>query len=275
MRLIIAVVVLASVALRTVGAAAAEPVIIAQGDHRLRAVLFRPSGPGPFPSVVVLHACEGLFDSHGTVRPRYRDWGERLANAGLAALFPSSYGSRGYGSLCRVQKRKVRASRERVSDANATRRWLQGQSWVQADRISLLGFDSGAVATLWAVRPRAAARDSKPDFRSAVAFYPGCRRLGVTAWSTRIPTLILIGGKDDWTPAKACEQMVAGARGRSARAAIHVYPNAHHDFDRLNLHLHVRTGIAFAASSSGRAHVGSNPTARADAFARTRAWLTR
>src|SRR2546421_7476426 len=31
-------------------------------------------------------------------------------------------------------------------------------------------------------------------FRS---FYPGCRRLRDTAWSARMPTLILIGDKDD------------------------------------------------------------------------------
>ena len=34
----------------------------------------------------------------------------------------------------------------------------------------------------------------------------------------RVPTLILLGALDDWAPAKNCEQMVAGARGRSARA---------------------------------------------------------
>ena len=71
------------------------------------------------------------------------------------------------------------------------------------------------VAALWTVRPRTGHKEAKPDFRSAVAFFPGCRRLRDTAWSARLPTLILIGGKDDWTPASACEQMVAGARGRA------------------------------------------------------------
>ena len=57
-----------------------------------------------------------------------------------------------------------------------------------------------------------------------VALYPGCRELLKTAWSARVPTLILIGRADDQTPAAACEQMVAGARGRSARVVIRVYP---------------------------------------------------
>jgi dienelactone hydrolase len=275
MRLTIAVLALSGTVFLANGASAAESIAIPQAGHDLRAVLFRPQGAGPFPGVVALHACEGLFDSHGRARPRYRDWGERLAAAGFAVLFPDSYGSRGLGSVCRVQKRKVRASRQRVSDANAARHWLQDQSWIVADRVSLLGFATGAVAALWAVRRPAPARNGKADFRSAVAFYPGCRRLGVTAWSARVPTLILIGAKDDWTPAKDCQQMVAGARGRSARVAIHVYPGAHHDFDRLNLALHLRTGLAYTRDGSGRAHVGSNAVARADAIKRTRAWLAR
>src|SRR5712691_11227728 len=91
--------------------------------------------------------------------------------------------------------------------------------------------------------------DGASDFRSAVAFYPGCSRLENTAWSARIPTLILIGAADDWTAAQPCERMVAGARGRSARASIVVYPGAYHDFDHPNRPLQVRTGIAFSADA--------------------------
>src|ERR1700688_3220009 len=77
--------------------------------------------------------------------------------------------------------------------ANAARRWLQTQSYVKADHISLLGWSHGGVAALWTVRPTAVPHDSGADFRSAVAFYPSCRRLRETAWSARVATLILIG----------------------------------------------------------------------------------
>ena len=120
-----------------------------------------------------------------------------------------------------------------------------------------------------------ARKEAKPDFRSAVAFFPGCRRLRDTAWSARLPTLILIGAKDDWTPASACEQMVAGARGRSARAGIVVYPGAYHDFDHPNLPLQQRSGVAFASGGSGRVHVGTDAAARADAQKRVPEWISR
>jgi dienelactone hydrolase len=174
-----------------------------------------------------------------------------------------------------VRERRARSSRERVVDANAARRWLQEQSWVKPDRVSLVGWSSGATSTLWTVRPRAAARDSTPDFRSAIAFYPGCRRLGDSAWSTRIPTLILIGGADDWTPAGPCQHMVREARGRSAHAEIVVYPGAYHDFDHPSRALTQRTGLAFSADGSGRAHVATHAGARADALKRVPEWLAR
>ena len=62
---------------------------------RLKAMLFRPEGQGPFPAVVALHNCTGLNNSAGTFGARYRDWGERLAKNGYVVLMPDSHGSRG------------------------------------------------------------------------------------------------------------------------------------------------------------------------------------
>ena len=254
-----------------------ESVEIPQKDGgRLKAVLFRPDGQGPFPAVVGLHNCTGLINAAGAVGSRYRDWGQRLSKGGYAVLLPDSNGSRGLGSQCSSTARAIRADRERAADADAARAWLQTQSWVAADRVSLLGWSSGAIAALWAVRarPQPEAKNG-PDFRSAVALYPGCRRLGNAAWSARVPTLILIGRADDQASAAACQQMVAGARGRSARVAIHVYPGAHHDFDHPNRPLQVRTGLAFSVDGTGRVHSGTNPAARADAIKRVPEWFNR
>jgi len=276
MRVIAVILALAGAGAASVAAAAGpERVDIIPGEGVLYAFLYRPAGPGPFPAVVALHGCSSLAERSGAIAARYKDWGERLAAAGLVVLFPDSYGSRGLRTQCRARQETVRVWRERVADANAARRWLQRQSWVIPDRISLLGWSSGANTALWAVRPRAQVRDGKPDFRSAAVFYPGCRRLRDQAWSARIPTLILIGTADDWTPAKVCEQMVEGARGRSAAATIVTYPGAHHDFDLPNLAVHVRTGLAYTPDGSGRAHVGTDPAAREDAFKRVPEWLTR
>ena len=254
---------------------AAENVDIPDDGVTLHALLYRPSGPGPFPAVVALHDCGGLDPGSPVGTELYGEWAKLLSGKGFVVVFPDSFGSRGLGPQCRVRDSKVRASRERVADANAARHWLQAQKFVRPEHISLLGWSNGAIAALWAVRPNSVPRDGSPDFRSAVALYPGCRRLRQTAWSARVPTLILIGSADDWTLASACQQMVAGAHERSARAEIIVYPGAHHEFDRDDAPLRLRTGLARTADPGGKAHRGTDPAARADALKRVPQWLAR
>lgn len=249
-------------------------VEIAGGDVSLKAALYRPDGDGPFPAVVAMHDCAGLLNSAGAIRSKYRDWGQVLAKAGFVVLFPDSYGSRGLGNQCANRNRSVHPDRERVADANAARHWLAQRADVQPNRISLLGWSNGGSSVLWAVRPQHH-HDDKTDFRSAVALYPGCGRLDATAWSTRVPTLILIGASDDSTSAQECEHMVAGAKGRSARVTIVVYPGAFHDFDHPNRPLQVRSGYAFSTDGSGRIHTGTNAAARADTLKRVPQWLAR
>jgi dienelactone hydrolase len=263
-------------ALATMTAAtAAEQVDIAESDTTLHGILFRPEGPGPFPGVVALHGCESLINRSGKIAPHFADWGEQLVAAGLAVVFPDSFGSRGLRTQCRVFERKVRSEHERVADADAARRWLQSQPWTIKNRVSVLGWANGGMASLWAVQPRATPHDGAPDFRSAVAFYPGCRRLSDLAWSARVPTLVLIGKADDWTAPAPCEQMVAGARGRSALATLVVYPGAYHEFDRPDYPVRELTGLADTVDGSGRAHIGTNAAARTDALMRVPEWLTR
>jgi hypothetical protein len=86
------------------------------------------------------------------------------------------------------------------------------QPWVARGRISLMGWADGASALLWAVRPQSPTRKAEPDFRSAIAFYPDCRISSGLGWSARVPTLLLIGARDDISSPPACRQMVE-ARG--------------------------------------------------------------
>jgi dienelactone hydrolase len=273
---IICVLAAAAIAAATpVRASGPETIAIAEGEKTLRAVLYRPEGAEPFPAVIALHGCGGLNTTSAGVGSRYRDWADRLTKAGYVVVFPDSYGSRGLGPQCRVRERPIRTDRERVADANAARNWLRSQPYVNRDRISLLGWSNGGISVLWTIRRQAAPADGNSDFRSAVALYPGCPRLDRTAWSARVPTLILVGAADDWTSARDCERMVAGARGRSARIAIIVYPGAYHDFDHPTRPVQVRTGYAYSVDGSGRVHTGANPAARADAHKRVLNWLAR
>lgn len=240
----------------------------------LHAQLFKPEGAGPFPTVIALHGCGGLGSHSDSVQPRYRDWAERLLRAGNAVLLPDSYGSRELGPQCRVKDMHVKARRERVIDIAASRAWLMKQTWVARNRVSLIGWANGASALLWAVRPQSVARDAGPDFRAAIAFYPDCRISAGLGWSTRVPTLVLIGANDDVSSPPACRQMVDGAHGRSALARIVVYPGAYHDFDRANTPLHALAGSTDAAAPE-HGHLGTDSEARAESQKEVAEWLAR
>ena len=253
---------------------APQAVEIPSGTATLHAQLFKPEGGGPFPVVIALHGCGGLSGHSEPVQVRYRDWAEELLRDGKAVLFPDSYGSRELGAQCHVKERRVTARRERVGDILAARQWLMQQSWVARDRISLMGWANGASALLWAVRPQLSLHHAEPDFRAAVAFYPDCRLSSGLGWSTRVPTLVLIGGKDDVSSPSACRQMVEGAHGRSALTRIVVYPGAYHDFDRPNLPVQA-IGPSPDAADPEKGHVGTDTEARADSQRRVAEWLGR
>jgi dienelactone hydrolase len=253
---------------------APRQVEIPLGSGILHAQIYKPDGDGPFPVVIALHGCGGLAGHSEPVQPRYRDWAEQLLKEGNAVLLPDSYGSRELGPQCRVNERRVLARRERVVDITAARAWLVQQPWAAHNRISLLGWGNGASALLWAVRPQLSSRNVEPDFRSAIAFYPDCRLSSGLGWSARVPTLLLIGAKDDISSPPACRQMVDGAHGRSALARIVVYPNASHDFDRANFPLHAVSGTSDATMPE-KGHVGTDAEARADSQKRVAEWLAR
>lgn len=255
---------------------AAESVSFPGDGLTLRAMLYSPAGSGPFPAVVALHGCGGLYSRDGSLSPRHADWAERLVAMGFTVLFPDSFGSRDAGSQCQTNDRVTRPSRERVDDALAAKAYLQSRSDVKADAISLLGWSNGGSTVLYAVEPRRRPNDGKPDFAKAVAFYPGCRiPAEQRRWQARLPVLILIGAADDWTPAAPCQTLATNAAAEREPVTIQIYPGAYHDFDHPGLSTKSRSGLAYTGDGSGHAHVGTDPAARADVLTRVPAFLAR
>ena len=236
----------------------------------LSALQYRPRGDGPFPAIVLLHGCSGMYTPSGYVTPSYRRWAELLAEDGYVALLVDSFNPRGQRSICEQQKRSILESRERVEDAYAAARWLSVQPYVAAGRIGLLGWSNGGTGTLYSMRP---ASRMEPAFRAAVAFYPGCRALSraATAYRPYAPLLILIGEADDWTLAEPCRELSSIARNEGAGVSIVTYPGAHHSFDRVGLPVRYRPNVRNLNKPDRLgATVGEHPQAREDAVRRTR-----
>jgi dienelactone hydrolase len=243
----------------------------------LEGLLYRPSGEGPHPAIVLLHGCGGLYARDGNPSARHDDWARRFRSAGYVALLADSFTPRGIDEICTAASRTIQSRRERARDAYGALLFLQAQPFVKGDRIGLLGWSNGGSTTLWSILDPISARPKglRHDFAAAVAFYPACRQpLDYRAgWKTRIPLLILIGEKDDWTPAAPCMQLAARAAERGDPVSILVYPHAYHDFDAPNTKLRVRRNIA--TTESGTASVGTDPAGRADALERVPAFFAR
>lgn len=244
----------------------------------LRAVLVKPDGPGPFPAIVALHGCGGLWnETSGRMRMRETGWAKRWADAGYAAIFPDSFTARGESSVCSQVERPILPQRERVRDAYDALVWLQAQSFVRPDRVAAFGWSHGGMTTLWSI---ASASPGRPeglvhDFVGAVAFYPGCVDVGKTAFTASAPLLIEIGAEDTWTLPKACLALVDAARKRGgAPVAIDVYPEAVHGFDQPSGGVHpFVTRNSIYKNGEKTVMVGANPAAREAAIPRAMAWL--
>jgi dienelactone hydrolase len=242
---------------------------------QLSALQFRPQGRGPFPAVVLLHGCSGMYTPSGYITISYRRWAELLGEDGYVALLVDSFRPRGHWSICEQQKRSILESRERVQDAYAAAQWLNQQNYVATGRIGLMGWSNGGTGTLYSMRP---ASRLEPAFKAAVAFYPGCRTLSQskTRYRPYAPLLILSGEADDWTPAAPCRELAEIAKQEGAPIEIVTYPGAHHSFDRIGLAVRYRPNVRNLNKPDRLgATVGEHPQAREDAVRRTKEFFAR
>jgi dienelactone hydrolase len=217
-------------------------------EEKIPARLLKPAGNGPFPAVVIMHDCSGLGPRSSGSPDR---WAEKLLDQGYVVILPDSFGTRGYpNGVCTDGSRgrlNVGPGR-RARDARAALAFLQTVSFVDKERIGLMGGSHGGATTL------ATLANPGSGFLAAVALYPRCRSFSQI--KPEIPLLILIGELDDWTPAAECKPLAG------ERVTVKVYPGAHHSFDSSRPERYIAERIN-PSSPSGR---GATTAGNADAW---------
>src|SRR5262245_41385648 len=105
-------------------------------EHRVRAAqgvlpvtIYRPDGGGPFPAVVLLHGCGGLY-GEALWTTWVAPWVELFRTRGVVTAVVDSFGPRGVQQVCtgNVAAWAVR----RADDAYSVRAWLGRQPDVDA-----------------------------------------------------------------------------------------------------------------------------------------------
>jgi dienelactone hydrolase len=254
-------------------AAAVEEVTLPGPGIELSGRLYRPPGEGPFPAIVMMHGCSGMWGAGGREpTANYRAWATHFSQRGYVALLLDSFRPRGEREICTQKERKVSEARDRPRDAYAALAWLAARKDVDGKHIHVMGWSNGAMAVLNVLRPDAPGRlPDGPAFTSAVALYPGCAALARGSYHPVAPLLILSGAADDWTPARSCEALAQKAAGD---VRIEVYEGAHHGFDSPVGAVHLRPEVRNLSSPTGwGATVGPNPVARAKALEAATAFI--
>jgi len=243
--------------------------------EQIPATLSCPEGPGPFPAVVVMHDCSGLGPASSGAPAR---WARELVGRGYVVLVPDSFSTRGHADGVCVNPSRSRddvSPARRVHDAVAALAYLRTRPEVDAGHIGLMGGSHGGTTTLAAIATQGAAGRDGAGFAAAVALYPSCTS-GPRGWrpdasggyAARAPLLILIGDRDDWTPAAPCQALAETAQRAGQPVAIKVYPDAHHSFDS-DRPVRYRANRINANAPGGRgATTGGNPEAWADSIRR-------
>jgi dienelactone hydrolase len=197
------------------------------GDS-IQGYVARPSAAGPFPAVIVLHGCAGM---HDTTRQSLAD---KLVLWGYVILLVDSYATRRIEHACTSAAFATFVKRRQ--DAYGALDFLARQTFVDRSRVAAVGFSAGAWVTISVAELNSFEQFVPPGsdlrFRAAAAFYPPCKQ---ALARPGIPTLILIGAIDDWTPAADCANKVASWGKDGPPVELVVYPGAYHGFYYMHL----------------------------------------
>ena len=200
---------------------AGQPSMIA-GELRLPAGL-RPDQR--VPAMVLVHGSGGIGASTD-------QWARELNNVGVAAFILDSFAGRGIVST--VQDQTQLHSLTMMVDAYRALDWLAEHPRIRADRIAIIGFSKGAVASVYSAMTRfqEAYGTAGHRFAAHIGLYTPCNM--TYERDTLVgsaPIRLFHGIADDYVAIGPCREYAARLRQAGADVTLVEYPEAHHSFD--------------------------------------------
>lgn len=200
------------------GNAAGKPVMLG-GELRL------PVGaPAKVPAVILVHGSGGV----GAVADA---WARTLNEAGIAAFILDTFSGRGIVST--VVDQDQLHSLAMMVDAYRALDVLAAHPRIRADRIAVMGFSKGAVASVFSATERfARAYGSTNRFAAHIGMYTPCNtRFNDDVRVSRAPIRLFHGIADDYVNIVPCRDYVAELKAGGADVSLTEYPDAQHAFD--------------------------------------------
>jgi dienelactone hydrolase len=183
--------------------------------------LIKPAGKGPFPVVVYMSGCAGLTYPSEFVLERTAI--DHLLAKGVATFIVDPFTARNEpeGVCAKLNKDTLAQYFTRGgNDAVAALKVVKTLPDIDPNRVFLQGYSFGAISSLFAVDPNTpGAHDTK--IAGLIAYYPYC----YDNVESSVPTIVLIGEKDDWTPAALCQKVKD-----KPNFEVDVFPDSFHGF---------------------------------------------
>ena len=162
-------------------------------------------------------------------RKHHLEYMEMYQQNGFATFELNSFKSRDITSTVGSQDEVTIAAI--ILDAYRALEKLAEHPNIDKEKVSITGWSLGGGVSLFSGwMPVKNAITTSVSFASHLAFYPPCFINPENLAFTQEPIHILIGEKDNWTPAAPCSNLVKKLDGK-ANIALTTYPESHHSFD--------------------------------------------
>ena len=177
-----------------------------------------------YPLVLGVNGSKNWADHHLEYLDMYRDMG-------FATFEIQSFNSRNVNSTVGDQTTVTTAMM--ILDSYKALEKLGLDHRIDIDNVAITGWSlGGGVALFSAWEPLILAIGIKERFKAHLSLYPPCLVEMELIKFSNAPIHILIGEKDDWVTANACEKLVRDLTTNDVNIDITIYEDAHHGFDR-------------------------------------------
>ena len=237
--------------------ASTSPFVLAEAGEdappvRAEARLFLPDEASErIPAVVLLHGAGGVSWA------RERRYARQFAAAGWAALVVDVFGSRVAPGTGFTERLLNITEAMFLADAYAGLRFLAEHPRVDGERVALVGFSYGGMASSYALHAQVAARYARNGerFVAHAAFYAPCIARFDRVETTGAPFLMLYGTADAIVDPARCAALVDDLERGGSAVTRAVYEGAAHRWDAGPSDWHAPRGLAdcrFRVGPDGR-----------------------
>jgi carboxymethylenebutenolidase len=205
----------------TAFAADPKPVSYKSGDETVQAVLYTPSGKGPFPAIIVIHEYWGLNDW-------VKEQASKLADQGYEALAIDLYRGKVATTPDMAHEIMRGVPEDRAKrDLHAAFEFLQSQPNVKKDRIGAIGWCMGGGYSLDVALQEPTLAADVINYGHLVTDPDAIKKINA-------PILGLFGGQDHGITPDDVHKFEAAMKQQGKKIEIKIYDDAGHAFENPN-----------------------------------------